>query len=242
MHAEPPLLITHNLQAGYGHKQILNEISIHVHPGEIVALLGSNGAGKSTLLKTIFGLISPWNGIIYFAGRDITNLQPSENVRVGLAYVPQGSRVFSDLTVQENLELGGFSLSNEQVLRNRITQTFNLFPILYERRRLSAGKLSGGEKQMLALGQALVSNPKLMLLDEPSLGLAPQTTHEAMVAIRRLNSEFKTAILIVEQNVSEALSIAHRAYALRLGKITIEEQANKITLDILHTAFFGTKS
>jgi branched-chain amino acid transport system ATP-binding protein len=171
------------LRSGYGQKQVLNGVSLHVNEGEIVALLGPNGAGKSTVLKTIFGLLRAWEGVVMWNGVAIQNRRPAQNVRDGLAYVPQGSRVFADLTVQENLEVGGFILRDRRQIQERMERVFCLFPILAERRQQLAGKLSGGERQMLALGKALMTQPRLLLLDEPSLGLAPQVTREVLNVI-----------------------------------------------------------
>ncbi len=233
------LLSVQNLQSGYGQKQVLNGVSLQVHHGEIVALLGPNGAGKSTLLKAVFGLLRAWRGSIVFEGKPIHNRHPVRNVQDGLTYVPQGSRVFQDLTVQENLELAGFILRDRRVIQNRMERVLHLFPVLEERCSQLAGRLSGGEKQMLALGQALMTDPRLLLLDEPSLGLAPQAAHETIVAIQRLNNELGTAILLVEQNVAEAISIAHRVYVLRLGKVVLEAYPKDLTHEALRSAFLG---
>jgi branched-chain amino acid transport system ATP-binding protein len=233
------LLRVEGLRSGYGQKQVLNGVSLHVNEGEIVALLGPNGAGKSTVLKTIFGLLRAWDGVVMWNGVAIQNRRPAQNVRDGLAYVPQGSRVFADLTVQENLEVGGFILRDRRQIQERMEQVFRLFPILAKRRQQLAGKLSGGERQMLALGKALMTQPRLLLLDEPSLGLAPQVTREVLNVIRRLNSELGTAILLVEQNVREALTIAHRVYVLRIGEVVLEARPHDLTLDILRSAFLG---
>jgi branched-chain amino acid transport system ATP-binding protein len=233
------LLRVEGLRSGYGQKQVLNGVSLHVNEGEIVALLGPNGAGKSTVLKTIFGLLRAWDGVVMWNGVAIQNRRPAQNVRDGLAYVPQGSRVFADLTVQENLEVGGFILRDRRQIQERMEQVFRLFPILAERHQQLAGKLSGGERQMLALGKALMTQPRLLLLDEPSLGLAPQVTREALNVIRQLNSELGTSILLVEQNVREALAIAHRVYVLRIGEVVLEARPQDLTLDILRSAFLG---
>ena len=235
-----PILTVDGLQSGYGHKQILNGVSLDVKRDEIVALLGPNGSGKSTLLKTIFGLLPAWGGVVAFNGTKIQNRRPEQNVREGLAYVPQGGRVFADLTVQENLELGGFVLRDKRQIRERMERVFHLFPILAERCKQLAGKLSGGERQMLALGRALMIEPRLLLLDEPSLGLAPQVVQETMASIERLNMELGTAIMLVEQNVREALSIAHRVYVLRMGEVVLQAHPQELTQDTLRKAFFGS--
>jgi branched-chain amino acid transport system ATP-binding protein len=234
-----PILIVRDLRSGYGHKRILNGVSLDVKAGEIVALLGPNGAGKSTLLKTIFGLLPAWEGVVRFNDTEIRNRRPEQNVREGLSYVPQGGRVFADLTVQENLELGGFVLRDKRQRRERVERVFHLFPILAERRQQLAGRLSGGERQMLALGRALMNEPRLLLLDEPSLGLAPQAVQETLATVKRLNTELGTAIMLVEQNVREALSIAHRVYVLRMGEVVLQAYSKELTLDALRKAFFG---
>lgn len=211
--------------AGYGKKVVLHGISLEVNPGEIVALVGPNGAGKSTALKAIFGLLKVQKGSVCFKGEAIQNRRPSLNVRAGLNYVPQGSRVFTDLTVLENLEVGGYILEDRQELRARVEQVFELFPLLRERKDQVAGSLSGGEKQMLALGRALILKPDLLLLDEPSLGLSPKLTKIAIKTIREINEKLETTILVVEQNVREALSIANRAYLLKLGRVALHDTA-----------------
>ncbi|MGH7799565.1 MAG: ABC transporter ATP-binding protein [Thermodesulfobacteriota bacterium] len=207
------------LETGYGKKKVLNGVSIKIEKGEIVALIGPNGAGKSTVLKAVFGLLRTWGGKIIFEGKEIQNHKPSLNVRDGLSYVPQGSRVFDELTVLENLEVGGYILDRKRELKLKTEETFDLFPKLKERMHQSAGKLSGGEKQMLALGRALMLSPTLILLDEPSLGLAPKSAGDAIQAIKEINTKLKTTVLIVEQNVKEVLNIADRVYGLKLGKL-----------------------
>lgn len=228
-----------NLCSGYGQKQVLNNVSLYVKRGEILALLGPNGAGKSTLLKTAFGLLRAWSGSVRFDGKPIHNRHPTRNVQDGLAYVPQGSRVFLDLTVDENLDIGGFILRSREQARAQKERVYELFPDLAQRRSQLAGKLSGGEKQMLALGQAFMTEPRLLFLDEPSLGLAPQLTREAIAAIQRLNTELGTTILLVEQNINEALSIAHRIYVLRLGQVVLEAYPQELTREALRAAFLG---
>ncbi len=238
-HESDTLLVVRDLRSGYGQKRVLNGVSLDVKAGEVVALLGPNGAGKSTALKTIFGLLRAWEGVVMWNGIAIQNRHPAQNIRDGLVYVPQGSRVFADLTVQENLELGGFILRDRRQSQERMEKVFRLFPILAERRQQLAGKLSGGERQMLALGKALMTEPRLLLLDEPSLGLAPQVTREALGVIKQLNTESGTAILLVEQNVREALTIAHRVYVLRMGEVVLEARPQELTLDTLRNAFLG---
>ena len=206
-------------EAGYGKKIVLKNISFTANAGEIVGLIGPNGAGKSTLLKALIGLIKVNNGKIIFEDRDITNREPEENVRDGISFVPQGNRVFGELTVRENLEVGGYLIHEKKILSDRIDSLLNMFPDLIDRLKEDAGKLSGGEKQRLALARALMLRPKLLLMDEPSLGLSPKFVTTALETIRRVNEDLKTAIVIVEQKVHELLHISHKVYALRMGEV-----------------------
>jgi branched-chain amino acid transport system ATP-binding protein len=215
-----PLLSVHSLVAGYGKKQVLKGVDVVLSVGEIVALIGHNGAGKSTLLKTIFGLLPVWEGRILFNGKPLNAAKPRDLLRAGMSYIPQGNRVFTDLTVRENLEIGGVTLSDKRQLAAGIERALTMFPVLKERLRQRAGTLSGGEKQMLALGNALVLSPRLLLLDEPSLGLSPVLIKEALGRIQQLNRDNGVTILIVEQKVREVLEICHRVYCLKLGKVT----------------------
>lgn len=222
------MLHVSELVAGYGKKPVLHGISLKVNPGEIVSLIGPNGAGKSTALKAIFGLVKVGSGAVQYNGKEIQNRKPSLNVRAGLNYIPQGSRVFTELTVLENLEVGGYILNGRRELEARIEELLHLFPLLRERKKQVAGSLSGGEKQMLALGRALILRPDLLLLDEPSLGLAPKLAKAAIAKIKEINKQIGTAILLVEQNVREALSISNRAYILKLGRIALEDTAENL--------------
>jgi ABC-type branched-subunit amino acid transport system ATPase component len=214
------LLEVETLVTGYGNKQVLNGVSLDVAAGEIVALIGHNGAGKSTLLKAVFGLLPIWQGKVSLDGKALNSLRPRELLRGGISYVPQGNRVFSDLTVRENLEVAGVTLPNKVRLKEGIERVLPLFPALIPRLRQRAGTLSGGEKQMLALANALVMSPRLLLADEPSLGLAPQLVSVALRHIQELNRDLKVTILIVEQKVREVLKIAHRVYVLRDGEVS----------------------
>ena len=215
------MLQINELETGYGQKQVLFGLSIEVRPGEIVALIGSNGAGKSTVLKAVCSLIPVWKGEVRFEGVRLNGSTPANNVSRGVTFCPQGNRVFSSLTVLENLEVGGFRLPKRE-LRNRIEEMFSMFPILKERKRQQSGRLSGGEQQMLALARALVPKPKLLLLDEPSLGLSPNLVSTVLEKLRQVNQEIGVTVVIVEQKVREVLGIAHRAYGMRLGKIVVE--------------------
>jgi branched-chain amino acid transport system ATP-binding protein len=215
------MLAIKQLEAGYGKKQILFGVSLQVQPGEIVGIIGPNGCGKSTTLKAVSGLIHPWNGEIRFDGVVSNNTTPAQNVRRKLVFAPQGNRVFDQLTVLENLKVGAHSLPQSQI-QSRIDEAINLFPVLQSKLRQDAGKLSGGQQQMLALARALMSQPKLLLLDEPSLGLSPGILSDVFNAIVRINRETGIAILIVEQRVREVLSICDRVYGIKQGKTAFE--------------------
>ena len=215
-----------DLVAGYGTKQVLHGVSVRVEAGEIVALIGHNGAGKTTLLKTLFGLLPALGGGVRYGGRPITGRRAALNVRDGLSFVPQGHGIFTDLTVGENLELGGYSVGAADP--ERLAAICDLFPILKERQDQRAGTLSGGQQQMLALGLALVLRPKLLLLDEPSLGLAPVLVQRVLESVQEINRRFGTAVLLVEQNVKQALRIAGRVYVMKVGQISLEDQASAL--------------
>ena len=212
------MLEIRELETGYGKKQVLFGLSLEVLKGEIVALIGPNGAGKSTVLKAVCGLIPAWKGKILFEGVSTNGSTPAQNVARGITFAPQGSRVFDSLTVMENLDIGGFQLSRKE-LRERIDMVLAMFPNLRERMKQDAGKLSGGEQQMLAIARALVPRPKLLMLDEPSLGLSPGLVSSVFKKIVEINQEAGVTILIVEQKVREVLDICHRVYSLKLGKV-----------------------
>jgi branched-chain amino acid transport system ATP-binding protein len=196
-----------------------------------VALIGHNGAGKSTLLKSIFGLVPIWQGKIYLQGIETTSPSPRVLLQSGVAYVPQGNRVFTDLTVQENLQMAGITLTNKQSLKDGIERALTLFPMLKPRVKQRAGTLSGGEKQMLALANALILSPRLLLLDEPSLGLAPRSVSEALSQIRQISRDAHVAVLIVEQKVREVLKISNRVYVLRNGLVSFIGQSAELADD-----------
>lgn len=206
-------------EAGYGKKVVLNKVSVAASTGEIVALIGPNGAGKSTLLKALMGIVRINDGQVVFESQDITNRNPEQNVRAGISFIPQGNRVFGELSVRENLEIGGYLMNDKVELAERIQAMVSMFPFLYERMNEQAGKLSGGEKQQLALARALVLKPKLLLMDEPSLGLSPRLVRTAMETVQRVNRELKTTVIIVEQKVHEVLAISTKVYALRMGEV-----------------------
>lgn len=225
------LLNVDALVTGYRKKQVLNGVTVDVASGEIVSLIGHNGAGKSTLLKAIFGLLPVWKGQVILDGVALHSPSPRELLRSGGAYVPQGNRVFTDLTVHENLEMGGVTLSNGALLNEGIERVFTLFPGLKARLRQRAGTLSGGEKQMLALANALVLSPRLLLLDEPSLGLAPPLVTEALGRIQQISQDSGVAVLMVEQKVREVLKIAQRVYVLRNGVVSFSGPAASLNDD-----------
>jgi len=216
------------LETGYGKKQVLFGLSMEVHERETVALIGPNGAGKSTVLKAICGLIPSWKGEIRFDGMPTTGVTPAQTVAHGIIFAPQGSRVFNDLTVMENLEVGGFQLPRKEA-SERIEQVLEFFPLLKERTRQDAGRLSGGEQQMLSLARALVPKPKLLMLDEPSLGLSPNLVASVFEKITEINRKAAVTILIVEQKVREVLNICNRVYSLKLGRIAFQGNPNELT-------------
>ncbi|MBU1948532.1 MAG: ABC transporter ATP-binding protein [Candidatus Eisenbacteria bacterium] len=214
------LLKTQALVAGYGKKQVLNGVDLEVNSGSIVALIGHNGAGKSTLLKAVFGMLPVWTGAVIYDGRKLNSAKPRDLLRGGMAYIVQGNRVFTDLSVHENLDVGSMILPNRASRREGIERALIAFPVLRERLKQQAGTLSGGEKQMLALANAMVLSPRLLLLDEPSLGLSPNMITEALGRIKQLNRDEGISILIVEQKVREVLNICHWVYCLKLGEVT----------------------
>jgi branched-chain amino acid transport system ATP-binding protein len=230
MATDTPVLVLEDVQTWYGRIQALRSISLTIKAGRIVTLLGANGAGKSTTLRTISGLNRAGSGTIRFMGEEITNRPPHEIVEMGLIHVPEGRRIFKGMSIRENLELGSFTLQDEAERRRRMEHVFEIFPVLYERRHLDAALLSGGEQQMLAMGRALMTRPRLLLLDEPSMGLAPFLVREIMRIIRRLNREGVT-ILLVEQNARVALQLAEYGYVLETGAIVIEGDAQTLRND-----------
>jgi len=235
--AESPLLEIRQLSVFYSGLQVLWNVSLFINQGEIVTLLGANGAGKTTLVQSVFGLIKDRKGQIFFEGTDITGLPAFEMVKRGLALVPEKRELFPKMTVEENLELGGFSKREGIVAPEEI---FKFFPILDERKKQLAGTLSGGEQQMLAIARALIPKPSMLVLDEPSLGLSPLIVSSVLDAIKKLNQE-GLSILLVEQNVQHALEMSHRGYILETGRIVKEGSSS----DLLHddqvqAAYLGT--
>jgi branched-chain amino acid transport system ATP-binding protein len=212
-----PLLQATAIAAGYGKKEIVRGIDLAVGEGEVVLVLGHNGAGKTTLMRALFGLNPPRAGRVSFSHHDITGRRPADNVADGLAFIPQGHGIFPTLSVHDNLELGAFALRDRGKLGERLDTVFTLFPVLAERARQTGGTLSGGQQQMLAIGMALMHAPRMMILDEPSIGLAPNLVDKVMQAIRTVNQRFGTTILMVEQNVRYSLPIADRVAVLKTG-------------------------
>lgn len=224
------MLELRDIHVYYGHIRALDEVSLRVNEGELVALIGSNGAGKSTTLKTISGLLHPRQGSILYQGEDITRAPTDRIVALGISHSPEGRRIFSGLTVRENLLLGAVARRNGPALNEDLDWVFSLFPRLKERLGQSGGTLSGGEQQMLAIGRALMSRPKLLLLDEPSLGLAPLVVERIFEVIRELKQQGKT-ILLVEQTVHQALDVADRVYVMETGHITLQGPAAELRHD-----------
>lgn len=222
-----PMLSIKNINVFYGAIHALKGISLEVNEGEIVTLIGANGAGKSTTLRTISGLLTPKDGTITFMGKDIAGMKAHNIVAEGISQVPEGRRIFAEMTVMENLELGAFIRKDKDGIQKDVKAVFERFPRLAERKEQEAGTLSGGEQQMLAMGRALMSRPRLLLLDEPSMGLAPLLIKEIFDIIRDINSE-GTTVLLVEQNANMALSIANRAYVLETGRITLSGDAKEL--------------
>jgi branched-chain amino acid transport system ATP-binding protein len=224
------MLKIRSLEAGYGSVKVLRRVSIHVSPGEIVTIIGANGAGKTTLLKSIAGLLRAQAGEIQFDRQDILRLPPERIALAGCALVPEGRQVFATMTVHENLVLGGYvqvRRGHKHQVNQDLARVFALFPRLEERQNQLAGTLSGGEQQMLAMGRALMARPKLIMMDEPSMGLAPLVVRDIFAVIRRLGGEGNT-VLLVEQNAKAALRVAKRGYVLENGRITLEESAEEL--------------
>lgn len=219
-----------NLEVNYGAIKALKGISFKVKPGEIVTLIGANGAGKTTTLRTISGLIKASQGKIYFKGQDITNLDAHKIVELGISHVPEGRRVFATLTVMENLELAAWTVKDKKIRNERFEMVFEIFPRLKERRKQLAGTLSGGEQQMLSVARALTTGGDIMLLDEPSMGLAPILVDEIFDILEKINKQ-GTTILLVEQNAKKALNLADYAYVLEVGTIALEGDAKELLND-----------
>ena len=239
-HCDGPMMLrTENLVKKYRQRTVVNHVSINVKQGEIVGLLGPNGAGKTTTLHTITGLLSPKKGSVMFEGTDITKIPAHKIVSMGMAHVPEGRRVFAELSVYENLKMGAYTRKDKNEIEESLANVYKRFPRLEERRNQMAGTLSGGEQQMLAMGRALMSKPKIILMDEPSMGLSPIFVNEIFDIIQEV-SKSGTTVLLVEQNAKKALSIADRAYVLETGKIVLEGKASDLlNNDSIKKAYLG---
>lgn len=222
------LLRISSLHTYYGHIHALKGIDLEVHEGEIVTLVGSNGAGKSTTLRTISGIAKAKRGQIALAGKEITNMNPHTIASMGIGHVPEGRRIFPQLTVRENIDIGAWSVNDRNVIKSREEEMFRLFPRLKERLFQKGGTLSGGEQQMLAMARALMSAPRILLLDEPSMGLAPVLVEGIFEIIQRVNAEQGTTILLVEQNALMALEVANRGYVLQTGEVVLSDTAQAL--------------
>jgi branched-chain amino acid transport system ATP-binding protein len=227
-----------NLQSGYNGMEILHGIDLIVRPGEIVAIIGPNGSGKSTTLKSIFNLCNIYSGKIEWKNKNITKLKTHEKIFEGISYVPQGRQVFRDLTVHENLEMGAFIMKEKELIKTNIKDVYNKFPFLQQKKSKNADTLSGGQQQMLAIGRALIQNPQLLLLDEPSLGLSPKAMKEIFEKIQEINKE-GVSIIIVEQNAKAAVEIANRTYILEDGKIALNGGKEILKNPKIKNIYFG---
>jgi branched-chain amino acid transport system ATP-binding protein len=233
------ILVIDNIHTYYGKIQALKGISVEVEEGEIVTLIGANGAGKTTTLRTISGLLNPRQGTVLFDGEDLSKFNAHEIVFKGVAMVPEGRGIFSRLSVQENLDMGAYSRNDKALIAKDLELVFTLFPRLKERRKQVAGTLSGGEQQMLATGRALMAHPRLMLMDEPSMGLAPILVESTFETIQAINDE-GTTILLVEQNATMALSVADRGYVLQTGEIVLSDTAENLKQNtMVQKAYLG---
>jgi len=234
------MLEVKNIQTYYGNIQAIKGISLEISEGEIITLIGANGAGKTTTLMSISGIVPPRSGEILFLGKPLQKLSPNQIVALGISQVPEGRRIFPYLTVMENLDMGAFLRNDTSEIHKDVEYIFDLFPILAERRHQSGGTLSGGEQQMLAVARALMARPRLLLLDEPSLGLAPLIVKQIFRIIRKINQENKTTIFLVEQNANLALQVAHRGYVMENGRITLSDTSqNLLANENVKKAYLG---
>jgi branched-chain amino acid transport system ATP-binding protein len=234
------MLRVERIKVSYEEVPALHEVSFRVEPGQIVSIVGANGAGKSTILKSVSSMLQPDEGSIYFENQRIDRMPAHRVVDLGLAHVPEGRRLFARLTVNQNLTLGAYTRKSLEHRNATLKTIFKLFPVLEERQQQRAGTLSGGEQQMLAIARGLMSKPKLLLLDEPSMGIMPKLITEIFETIQRLNREEKLTILLVEQNVQEALEVAHYAYVLQTGRVMMEgKPAELLETDMIKKAYLG---
>ena len=233
------MLEINNLYVSYGMMEVLHGISLEVKDGELVSVIGPNGAGKSTLIKTCMGLVKPTQGTIRYNGQDITHVPAHKRAEMGIGYVPEGRRVFGALTVEENLRMGGYSSADKALVQKNISMVYGIFPRLQERKNQLASTMSGGEQQMLAIGRALIHGPKLLLIDEVSMGLMPIMVNTCFQVIKQLNDEGIT-VLVVEQNANKALKIADRGYVLETGNIVFTDTAENMRKDdTVQKAYLG---
>lgn len=229
-----------HIKTYYGNIQALKDVSITISEGEIITLIGANGAGKSTTLMSICGIVPPRSGEVLFMGKPIQDLPPNSIVSLGISQVPEGRRIFPFLSVAENLDMGAFLRRDKDEIKRDIEYIYELFPILAERRNQAGGTLSGGEQQMLAISRALMAKPRLLLLDEPSLGLAPLVVKQIFEIIEKINKESKTTIFLVEQNANMALKVAHRGYVMETGRISMTDTADSLLAnDEVRKAYLG---
>ena len=234
------MLEVRNIQTYYGNIQALKNVSLTINEGEIVTLIGANGAGKSTTLMSICGVTPPRHGEIVFRGQPIQNLSAEKIVSLGICQVPEGRHIFPQMSVLENLEMGAYMRNDKAAIKSDIDYVFDRFPILEQRRQQAGGTLSGGEQQMLAISRALLARPSLLLLDEPSLGLAPLIIKQIFEIIKKINVESNTTVFLVEQNANQALKIAHRGYVMENGAITLEDKAeNLLSNEDVKRAYLG---
>jgi branched-chain amino acid transport system ATP-binding protein len=222
------MLELRNVNAAYGNIQVLHNIDLEIHTGEIITLIGANGAGKSTTLMAVSGIVPVRSGKILFDGKNINKLSPEKLVAMGISQVPEGRHIFPELTVMENLDMGAFLRNDAQGIKDDLDYVFSLFPILADRKGQDGGTLSGGEQQMLAMSRALMARPKLLLLDEPSMGLAPLIIKQIFEIVKKINKEHNTTIFLVEQNANQALHVADRGYVIENGVITISDSAKNL--------------
>ncbi|ADP16698.1 ABC transporter family protein 51 [Achromobacter xylosoxidans A8] len=234
------MLKVEELSVAYGGVQAVRGVSLEVRPGEIAALLGANGAGKSSTLLAIVGAVKPKGGRVVFEGRDITGTPPDRLVTQGISMIPEGARVFARQPVEQNLRLGAYTVRDERVYGERLERVYALFPRLKERRAQLAGTMSGGERQMLAIGRALMSGPRLLLIDEPSLGLSPLLVEQVFDALAALNRDDGLSVLLVEQNMAQALEVAARAYVMQSGRVALSGEAAELAAsDEVRKAYLG---
>jgi len=229
-----------NIKTFYGNIQALKDVSLEISEGEIITLIGANGAGKSTTLMSICGIVPPRSGEVLFMGKPIQDLPPNDIVALGISQVPEGRRIFPFLSVAENLDMGAFLRNDKDEIKRDIEYIYELFPILADRRNQAGGTLSGGEQQMLAISRALMAKPRLLLMDEPSLGLAPLIVKQIFEIIKKINAESKTTIFLVEQNANMALKVAHRGYVMETGRVSMADTAaNLLANDEVRKAYLG---